>query len=96
MLREFFVYLSNLPCRRFPHIFAMMSKAEILAQLPNLPKEDIQEIFDRLCDLQAADASGLHQQWVDEAFQSGPALPGSEADWEEALRKGLARAEKAS
>ena len=54
-----------------------MSKAEILAELPNLPKPDIQEILDRLCDLQAAEATGLHQQWVDEAMQSGPARFGS-------------------
>jgi hypothetical protein len=32
-----------------------MSKAEILAELPKLPAEDRQQIYERLCELQEQD-----------------------------------------
>lgn len=68
-----------------------MSKAEILQELPRLPLADRQEIFERLCDLQEAELSSVHQQWVDEALASGPAQPATEANWQKALQRGLAR-----
>ena len=69
-----------------------MSKAEILELLPTLGPTDRQEILDRLCDLQEAEFSQLHQQWVEEALNSGPARPATAADWQGALQRGLARA----
>ena len=69
-----------------------MSKAEILELLPKLGPTDRQEIMDRLCDLQEAELSQVHQQWVDEALNSGPARPATAADWQGALQRGLARA----
>ena len=71
-----------------------MSKAEILAELPKLARDERQEIFDRLCALQEAECSDIHQKWVDEAFNSGPARPASPSDWDEALQRGLLRAPK--
>lgn len=71
-----------------------MSKAEILAELPKLQRDERSEIFERLCDLQAADFSREHQQLVDEALRSGPARPATPADWEAALQRGLERARK--
>ena len=68
-----------------------MSKAEILQELPKLPLEERQEIFERLCDLQEAELSSVHQQWVDESLNSGPASPATEADWQGALQRGLGR-----
>ena len=73
-----------------------MSKAEILDLLPTLRAEERQEILDRLCDLQEAEQGAVHQQWVNEALQSGPAGPARAADWEGALQRGLARAAKRS
>jgi hypothetical protein len=73
-----------------------MSKAEILDLLPTLRPDERQEILDRLCDLQEAELQTLHQGWVNEALKSGPASPAAAADWEEALRRGLARAAKRS
>ena len=71
-----------------------MSKAEILDVLPNLRPDERQEILDRLCDLQDAELQPVHQQWVNEALDSGPAAPASAADWDGALKRGLARAAK--
>ena len=73
-----------------------MSKAEILELLPKLGPTDRQEILDRLCALQEADLTHVHQQWVDEALNSGPALSATAADWQGALERGLARAAKCS
>ena len=73
-----------------------MSKAEILELLPKLGPTNRQEILDRLCDLQEAELSHVHQQWVDEALNSGPARPATAADWQWALERGLARAAKHS
>ena len=68
-----------------------MSKAEILQELPKLSLEERQEIFDRLCDLQEAELAGVHQQWVNEALNSGPARPATETDWKGPLQRGLGR-----
>jgi methyl coenzyme M reductase subunit D len=73
-----------------------MSKAEILDILPTLRPDERQEILDRLCDLQEADLTAVHQEWVNEAVDSGPARPAEAADWERALTRGLARASKGS
>ena len=73
-----------------------MSKAEILDLLPTLRPDERQEILDRLCDLQEADLTAVHQEWVNEALDSGPARPAAVADWEGALTRGLARASKRS
>jgi len=69
-----------------------MSKAEILAELPKLPREDRSEVFERLCALEEAEVSQVHQQWVEEPLRSGPARPGNAADWDGALDRGLTRA----
>jgi hypothetical protein len=71
-----------------------MSKAEILAVLPTLGPNERQEILDRLCDLQEAELGAVHQEWVNEALNSGPARPAAAADWDGALKRGLARAVK--
>lgn len=71
-----------------------MSKAEILAELPRLGRDDQREILERLCALQEAAFSGVHQQWVEEALNSGPSQPASPSDWEGALQRGLARGSK--
>ena len=73
-----------------------MSKVEILELLPTLGPTERQEIMDRLCDLQEAELSQVHQAWVDEALNSGPARPATAADWQGALQRGLARAAKRS
>jgi hypothetical protein len=73
-----------------------MSKAEILDLLPTLRPEERQEILDRLFDLQEAELRPLHQGWVNEALNSGPAGPATAADWEGALERGLVRAAKRS
>jgi hypothetical protein len=73
-----------------------MSKAEILDLLPTLRPDERQEILDRLCDLQEADLTAVHQEWVNEALDSGTARPAEAADWEGALTRGLARASKRS
>ncbi|MCX6928620.1 MAG: hypothetical protein NT154_36225 [Verrucomicrobia bacterium] len=73
-----------------------MSKAEILDLLPTLRPDERQEIIDRLCDLQNSDLGARHQEWVNEALNSGPARPEAAADWEGALTRGLARAAKRS
>lgn len=71
-----------------------MSKIEILAELPKLPRDERSEIFDQLCRLQETECSPIHQQWVEEALRSGPARPATEADWLGALQRGLERARK--
>ena len=38
-----------------------------------------------------ADDTKLHQQWIDEAFGSGPAEEKSEADWQALKRRALAK-----
>ena len=73
-----------------------MSKAEILNVLPALRPEERREILERLCDLQDAESQATHQEWVNEALDSGPARPATAADWEGALTRGLARAVKHS
>jgi hypothetical protein len=73
-----------------------MSKAEILDVLPTLRPDERQEILDRLCDLQEAELQPVHQAWVNEALNSGPAGPALAADWEGALKRRLARAAKRS
>ena len=73
-----------------------MSKAEILDVLPKLRLDERQEILDRLCDLQEADLTAVHQEWVNEAVDSGPARPAEAANWERALTRGLTRASKGS
>jgi hypothetical protein len=73
-----------------------MSKAEVLELLPKLGPTDRQEILNRLCDLQEAEFGYVHQQWVDEALNSGPPRPATEADWQGTLQRGLARAAKRS
>jgi len=73
-----------------------MNKAEILDLLPTLRPDERQEILDRLCDLQEADLTAVHQEWVNEALDSGTAGPAEAADWEGALKRGLARAAKRS
>jgi hypothetical protein len=62
--------------------------------LPRLGSADRQEIFERLCDMQEAEMSVVHQAWVDEAMASGPPTPATESDWDRALERGLARAQK--
>jgi hypothetical protein len=59
-----------------------MSKARIVEELPKLGRDERQEIFDRLCALQEAEFSGVHQQWVNQAMNSGPALPASPSNWD--------------
>ena len=71
-----------------------MSKAEILDVLPKLRPDERQEILDRLCDLQDAESQAVHQKWVNEALESGPARPATAADWEDALTRGLGRTAK--
>ncbi len=68
-----------------------MSKAEILAELPKLQREERSEVFDQLCALEEAKLSSVHQQLVDEALSSGPARPSMAEDWDGALRRGLRR-----
>jgi hypothetical protein len=46
--------------------------------------------------LQEAELRTIHQEWVNEALNSGPAGPAAAADWEGALKRGLARAAKRS
>ena len=75
-------------------IFAAMSKAEILTELPRLGSDERREMFERLCTLHEAEFSGVHQQWVDEALSGGPARPASPSDWDGALQRGLARGAK--
>ena len=69
-----------------------MSKTEILAELPKLALNERSEILDRLCSLQEVELAQTHQQWVEEALNSGPARPATDADWEGALQRGLERA----
>lgn len=71
-----------------------MSKAEILAELPKLGRDERQEIFDRLCALQEQAFSDVHQNWIDEALNSGPARPATPSDWAGALQRGLSRSPK--
>ena len=71
-----------------------MSKAEILDVLSTLRPDEREEILERLCDLQEAELGAVHQEWVNEALSSGPARPAVAADWDGALRRGLARAAK--
>ena len=71
-----------------------MSKAEILAELPKLPRDDRFEILERLCEIQEAELTSVHQRFVDEALASGPARPATEADWQGALQRGLTRPRK--
>lgn len=71
-----------------------MSKADILAELPKLRDEDRLEILERLCVLQEEESSQTHQQWVDEAVNSGPARPATAVDWDGSLQRGLERARK--
>ena len=66
-----------------------MSKAEILLELPKLKRDERAEILDRLCALQEAELSDVHQKWIDEALNSGAARPASNDDWEKALQRGL-------
>ncbi len=73
-----------------------MSKAEIIEELPKLESHERQEILDRLCALQEANLSGVHQQWVNDAMNSGPAESASSPDWDDALQRGLARAAERS
>jgi hypothetical protein len=73
-----------------------MSNAEFLELLSKLGPTDRQEILDRLCDPQEAEFGHLHQQWVDEALNSGPPHPATAADWQGALQRGLARTAKRS
>jgi hypothetical protein len=68
-----------------------MSKTEIVEVLPTLGPDERQEMLDRLCDLQEAEPQPVHQQWVNQALDSGPAAPASAADWDGALKRGLAR-----
>ena len=68
-----------------------MSKTEILAELPKLPRDERSEILERLYALEDAELSQAHQQLVDEAIRSGPARPATDADWEGALQRGLKR-----
>jgi hypothetical protein len=71
-----------------------MSKAVILELLPTLKPEEREEILERLCDLQEAELGAVHQEWVNEALNSGPARPAVAADWDGALKRGLARTAK--
>ena len=73
-----------------------MSKAEIIEELPKLGSDERREILDRLCALQETELSGVHQQWVDEALNSGSARPASPSDWNDALQRGLSGADKRS
>ena len=66
-----------------------MSKAEILAELPKLPRDERSEILDRLCELQEQELTQVHQRFVDVALASGPAQPASDEDWQQALQRGL-------
>ena len=43
-------------------------------------------------DLQERSVSALHQKWTNEALASGPAKPAQQRDWDQALKRGLARA----
>jgi hypothetical protein len=45
-------------------------------------------------DMEEAAAAGLHQTWVNEALESGPAKAAAPADWENALKRGLAKARR--
>jgi hypothetical protein len=69
---------------------------QIINELPKLRVEERLEIFDRLCDLQVAEFSDIHQQWIDVAINSGPARPASQSDWDNSMKRGLARARKPS
>ena len=71
-----------------------MSKAEVLELLSKLGPTDRQEILNRLCDLQEAEFSHVHQQWWMKLEDSGPPRPATAADWQGALQRGLARAAK--
>jgi hypothetical protein len=69
-----------------------VSQSEILELLPRLTSEQRREVLDRLLTLEAAESRESHQQWIDEALQSGPSLPATAADWENAFQRGLQRA----
>lgn len=73
-----------------------MSKAEIIEELPKLGSAERREIFDCLCALQEEELSIVHQQWVDEALNSGPARPAAQSVWDETLQRGLSPAAKRS
>ena len=42
-------------------------------------------------DLEEAALSGLHQNWINQALNSGPAKPASLAQWKKVLKQGLAK-----
>lgn len=71
------------------------STGEILELLPRLDVAERRVILDRLCALEEAESTGLHQKWVDEALGSGPAGTAAPSDWESALQRGLERGRQA-
>jgi hypothetical protein len=73
-----------------------MSKAEIIDELSKLATEERREILERLCILEETEFTAAHQALVDEALASGPAQAASQARWQQALERGLARAAKRS
>lgn len=66
-----------------------MSKAEIIDELPKLAASERQEILERLCLMEADQLTATHQALVDEGIASGPAQPATQANWQQALERGL-------
>ena len=86
--------MNGLSGRDLQHNFTQMSKAEILEELPKLGRDERQEILEHLCALQESECAEVHQKWIDEALNSGPARPASSSDWEGALQRGLSRSRR--
>jgi len=56
-----------------------------------------QEAFARLqmsFDLEEAAATKLHQSWINEAIDSGPARPASKSRWQQIRRRAIQRAKE--
>jgi hypothetical protein len=70
-----------------------MSKAEILAELPNLKADERTQVFQRLCELQEQDLlqgigpSAAEKKLLDEALAEFGRDPTPGTPWREAFRR---------
>ncbi len=85
--------MRNYTLKNIPEDLYQMAEKSAKANFRSMNQEllwRVQQTF----DLEEAAVAGLHQSWVNEALQSGPAKPATTADWEDALKRGLAKARR--
>jgi hypothetical protein len=86
-----FQRMPNYTLKKIPDDLLALAQSSAASNFRSLNQELIHRV-QLSFDLEEAAATKLHTAWIQEALESGPGKPATEARWRAALSRGIARA----